>query len=152
MIVDGGVLNIAIPSGYLLEQNTGFTDIGSATYTFSLSVTTPWLRSDQFLHMVRFYNTLVSGTYKSDHTLNCTIYSNYDESLSDAQSLVVTSSTSSPYILRQHVKNQKARALKITISDTPTSGTFESYQLDGFAVEFGIRAGTFKLGTTKTLA
>jgi hypothetical protein len=152
MMVHNGTLNFAIPSGHLLEQNTGFTDIGSDTYDFSLTVTTPWLRSEQFLHMVRFYNILISGTFKSNHTLDCTIYSNYDESVADDQSLAITTSTSDPYIFRQHVATQKARAIKIKISDNPTSGTFESYQLDGIAVEFGVRPGTFKLGTTKTLA
>ena len=151
MMVHNGTLNFAIPSGYLLEQNTGFQDIGSSSYDFSLMVTTPWLKSEQFLHMARFYNVLVSGTFKSNHTLNCTIYSNYDESVADAQNLVVTSSNSSPYIVRQHVANQKARAIKVTIGDTPTSGTLESYQLDGISIQFGVRAGTFKLGTTKTL-
>ena len=150
-MVHNGTLNFAIPSGYLLEQNTGFQDIGSSSYDFSLMVTTPWLKSEQFLHMARFYNVLVSGTFKSNHTLNCTIYSNYDESVADAQNLVVTSSNSSPYIVRQHVANQKARAIKVTIGDTPTSGTLESYQLDGISIQFGVRAGTFKLGTTKTL-
>jgi len=152
MMVHNGTLNFAIPSGYLLEQNTGFTDIGSGTYDFGLLVSTPWLRSEQFLHMVRFYNILISGTFKSNHTLNCTIYSNYDESVTDNQTLAITTSTDDPYIFRQHVANQKARAIKITLSDTPSAGTFESYQLDGIAVEFGVRPGTFKLGTTKTLA
>jgi len=151
MMVHDGTLNFSIPNGYLLEQNAGFTDIGSSTFDYSLLVTTPWFRSEQFLHMARFYNILISGTYKSDHTLNCTIYSNYDESITDAQTLVITSANSSPYILRQHVGNQKARAIKLTISDTPTSGSFESYQLDGIGIELGVRAGTFKLGTAKTL-
>jgi len=152
MMVHNGTLNFSIPSGHLLEQNTGFTDIGSSTYDFGLLITTPWLRSEQFLHMVRFYNILISGTFKSNHTLNCTIFSNYDESVGDQQTLAITTSTSDPYIFRQHVQIQKARAIKITMSDTPSAGTFESYQLDGIAVEFGVRPGTFKLGTTKTLA
>ena len=151
MMVHNGTLNFAIPSGHLLEQNTGFTDIGSETNTYTLHITTPWLRSEQFLHMVRFYNILISGTFKSNHTLNCTIYSNYDESVADNQTLAITTSTDDPYIFRQHVANQKARAIKLSIVDTPSSGTFESYQLDGIAVEFGVRPGTFKLGTTKTL-
>jgi hypothetical protein len=158
MMVHDGTLHFSIPSGHLLEQNTGFTDIGSGTYDFGLLVTTPWLRSEKFLHMVRFYNVLISGTFRSNHTLDCTIYSNYDESVADNQALAITTSTSDPYIFRQHVANQKARAIKITISDNPTSGTLESYRLDGIAVEFGVRPktsgrqGTFKLGTTKTLA
>ena len=157
MMVHNGTLNFAIPSGHLLEQNTGFTDIGSETNTYTLHITTAWLRSEQFLHMVRFYNILISGTFKSNHTLNCTIYSNYDESVADNQTLAITTSTDDPYIFRQHVANQKARAIKLSIVDTPSSGTFESYQLDGIAIEFGVRPktsgrpGTFKLGTTKTL-
>jgi len=152
MMVHNGTFNFSIPTGYLLEQNTGFTDIGLSTLTFSLLITTPWLRSDQFLNLVRFYNVLISGTYKSDHTLNSTIYTNYDESVADAQTLVVTSSTPAPYILRQHVAVQKARAIKITISDAPTSGTFESYQLDGISIQFGVRpGGSFKVGETRTL-
>ena len=152
MMVHNGTLNFAIPSGHLLEQSTGFTDIGSSTESYSLYILTPWLRSEQFLHMVRFYNVLLSGTYKSDHTLSCTIYSNYDDGISDEQSLAITSSTSDPYIFRQHVANQKARAIKLKIIDSSGSGTFEGYQLDGIAIEFGVRPGTFKLGTTKTLA
>ena len=152
MMVHNGTLHFSIPSGHLLEQTTGFTDIGSTTESYPLNIVTPWIRSDQFLHMVRFYNILISGTYKSDHTLSCRIYSNYDDGTSDQQSLAITSATSDPYIFRQHVANQKARAIKLNIIDTPSSGTFESYQLDGISVEFGVRPGTFKLGTTKTLA
>ena len=102
--------------------------------------------------MARFYNILISGTYKSDHTLNCTIHSNYDEAGGDAQTKAVTSSTDDPYIFRQHVAKQKARAIRLTIKDTSATGTREAFQLDGIAVELGVRPGTFKLGTSKTLA
>jgi hypothetical protein len=151
MMVEGGKLQIAIPSGHLLEENTGFQDIGSASYTFSLHVVTPWIKAQQFLHLARFYNILISGTFKSDHTLSCRIYSNYDTSVTDVQTLDITSSTSEPYIFRQHIKAQKARSIKLDIVDVPDGGSFESYQLDGLAIEFGMRRGTMKLGTTKTL-
>ncbi len=152
LMVQDGVLNIAIPSGYIINQHTGFSDIGSATSPYTLEIMSAWIRSDQFLHMARFYNILISGTYKSDHTLNCSIHSNYDDSVGDSQSKVITSSTDDPYIFRQHVANQKARSIRLTISDSLATGTREAFQLDGIAVELGVRPGTFKLGTSKTLA
>ena len=152
LMVQDGVINIAIPSGHIINQHTGFSDIGSGTVSYTMTVVTPWITSGQFLHMARFYNVLISGTYKSDHTLNCSIHSNYDETVGDQQSKAITSSTSDPYIFRQHVANQKARAIRLTITDTGATGTREAYQLDGIALEVGIRPGTFKLGTSKTLA
>ena len=152
MMVHDKVLHLALPSGNLLEQNDGYDDIGLlGGWTYSMTITTPWLRAEQFLHMGRFYRVLLSGDYVSDHTLNVSVFSDYDESILDAQSKAVTLANARPYIFRKHVKNQKTRSIKISVSDTPQGGNFGSYTLDGIAVEYGKRTGTMVTGTAKTL-
>ena len=153
LMVHNNLLNFVMPDGYLVTQNTGFTDIddsGIVRLPYMI-VTTPWLRTQQFLHLLRFYNVLISGTYKSAHTLNCTIYYNYDDDTSETQSKVLSSAPEEPYIFRKHVRDQKSRAIKIKIYDTPGSGTNEGFYIDGIAIQFGVPKGTVALGTTKTL-
>lgn len=151
MMVHNKVLHLAIPSGYLLEQSTGFEDVGSVTNPYSLTIITPWLRAEQFLHMGRFYRVLLSGLYVSDHRLTVSVYNDYDNTLTDTQTRDVTAANAFPYIFRKHVQKQKSRAIKIAISDIPQGGNYGGYALDGIAIEYGKRAGTMKTGTTKTL-
>ena len=158
LIVSDTTLCFVTPNGVFLEQSAAYIDDGTtggagATSTYSLEVETAWLRANQFLHLARFYRVLISGTYKSDHTLECSVYYNYtDGAATDTQTKAITLANSDPYIFRKHLAQQKARAIKIKIKDTlPIGGTSECYALDGIGLEFGQRAGTMVTGADKTL-
>ena len=158
LIVSDTTLCFVTPNGVFLEQSAAYIDDGTtggagATSTYSLEVETAWLRANQFLHLARFYRILISGTYKSDHTLECSVYYNYtDGAATDTQTKAVTLANSDPYIFRKHLAQQKARAIKIKIKDIlPIGGTSECYALDGIGLEFGQRAGTMVTGADKTL-
>ena len=107
-----------------------------------------------FLSMGRFWRLLISGEYKSDHSLGVRIYSDYDELNPQAKTIAVNtaSGNTAPYRFRIHIEKQKARAIKFEVYDTGATGTYEGLSLDGFALEYGQRAGALrsKLGSSRT--
>ena len=153
LFVHDKVLNITLANGDVIRQDNLFIDVGSTDVQtkYPLEVESPWLRTQQFLHLARFYRALISGTYRTDHTLECRVYYNYDESVTDIQTKAVTTANGTPYIFRKHFKHQRARAVKIKISDSNQLGTGEGYSIDGIAIEFGARRGTTTTPADRTL-
>jgi hypothetical protein len=151
-----GKLALAHTDGFTSElDNSSFVDAWTSPSAIQLKLRTAWIKPSMFLAMSRFWRLLLSGTFKSDHTLHVTMESDYDSSLTETKSVDVNAANgnTSPYRFRLHIKNQKARAIRFEIYDVSGTSPFEGYSIDGFALELGMRKGTFKgrMGTKRTL-
>ena len=150
-------LHLAHTDGYMSEQVDGlFEDTwGGYGGVVSMKLRTPWLKPSMFLQMSRFWRLLLSGTYRSTHTLTVVVESDYDPSLTETKTIAVNpaNGNTDPYRLRLHIKNQKARAIRFQISDWQNGSNYEGYSIDGFALELGTRQGTFKdrMGDSRTI-
>lgn len=155
-------LHLVHDSGFVTVQDDrtaaapSFRDVWDTDNSqVSLRLTTPWINPSMFLSMGRFWRLLISGEHKSDHDLTVLVYSDFDMTNPQSQTVAVTAANGnqSPYRFRIHIKDQKARALRFLVADASSVGTYESMTLDGFALEYGQRPGALKskMGPSRTI-
>lgn len=134
---------------YFVSNGIVFKDSSSFTFDssfYSLKVRTPWLKLNTMQGFQRVRRAIVSGEYKSPHSLVMRIYFDYDTSTYEEHSITVDSA--GPYSLGAHIANQKCSAIMFEIFDNPISGG-ESMELNMLTVEVGLKKGTAKLASSK---
>jgi len=132
-----------IQSGVVYKNGESFKFNGSF---YPMRVKTPWLKLNTMQGFQRIWRAVVSGEYKSPHTLNLRIYTDYNESSYESHTISVDSP--GPYSLMAHIGKQKCSAIMFEIFDNPTSGG-ESMELNTLTLEVGVKKGTAKLGSSK---
>lgn len=117
---------------------------------YSMKFTSPWLNLGLIQGYQRCYQLWIIGDFKSAHTLKCKIYTDFDDSTFEEYDLVYNNSESPQYQFQISLPNQKVESMKFEIYDTDQSGTGESFDLSNLQVEVGLKAGGYKLASTKS--
>ncbi len=145
-----GRYHYALPNGKVRRENDGWVDV---SFQIPLRVETPWIKVGGIQNFQRVKRMQVLGNYRSSHTLNCEVYTDYDDS-TPVQTRSWTSSEShtpgEPLQYELHLKRQKCQAIKFVFWDTHTSQTHESYTLEGISLWVGLKTGLNKLPDRKT--
>jgi len=137
-----GVVNF-LQDGIIYKEDSSFTYNGDF---YSLKVKTPWLKLNTMQGFQRIWRAIVTGEYKSPHTLTMRIYFDYDSSTYEDHTITVDSP--GPYSLMAHIGKQKCSAIMFEIFDNPTSGG-ESMELNTLTLEVGLKKGASKLASGK---
>jgi hypothetical protein len=177
--VDADVFNnefvILKSNGYVLKENKeSFVDYNEeGSVHIPLVIETGNLSFAGLNGFQRIYRTVLLGEYKGNH--NTLVSFSYDfsptfsdSSTFDGYSVIQATSFGEespygdsgeypyggefiPYQFRTHMKRQKCTALRIKIQDIQTDNFNEGFNLSGITLEVGVKAGTYKLGSNKSL-
>jgi hypothetical protein len=149
------------------RDTTSFLD---GDQPIQMTLQTPWIKLQGLQGFGRIYRMSLLGEYRSEHELNVEMAYDYNDftthtlTFNTADSLggSVYGSDSyygetSPYggtsdfvyQFRSRVPRQKMQSLRLTISDSSTTG--ESYSISDLALEVGIKSGLYKLPAAKTV-
>ena len=137
-----GIYNYLTSAGLVNAETPGaYTDNGSF---IQMSLTTSWMSLAGLQGFQRCWRMLVLGKYKSPHTLQVNIATDF---ASTFEQNVVIPVTSDPglYQYRIHMKQQKCQAIQFQIQDSQTSSFGEGLQLSEITLEIGTKAGANKL-------
>ena len=141
---------------HLYSPKTYTDNCTGSDVVYDMNITTSDINVAGLQNAQRAYRVSVLGDYKSAHTLSLFAYADYNSDAAvtskyETFSQAVSSDTN-PYNYRIHLKNQKCRAIRVSISIHGSAATGEAVILQGIALEVGVRTGTFKLPTAQTLA
>lgn len=138
-----------VQSNGLVQQQTPalFTDNGSA---ITMSLTTGWMSFAQVQGFQRVSELEILGQYKSSHTLNVVIYSDFDDVTPTQTIQIPVTSDPTNYEYRIRLIRQKCSSIKIKIFDSNQSGTGESFSLSNMALMVGVKKGNNKLSAEKS--
>ena len=134
------------------QDNTAFQDhntVGSLV-DYNVSIQTGFISATGIMKKDRVYRAMVLGEYIGNHTLTMLVRADYNLSTSETFTKLLSSEPTKPYIFRAHLGKQKVRALQILLV---LSGSTAGAEIDGFALEVGIRRDetTFKTIEDRTL-
>ncbi len=141
--LSGTLFTYVQANGLVLQESSGtFSDNGAF---YSLAPTTGWMSFGGIEGFQRVYELLLLGNYKSPHTLNVTIYTDYNDTTPTQTVTIPVTSDPVQYQYRIRLTQQKCTAIKISISDSSQTGTGESYSLSSMAFRVGVKQGLNKL-------
>jgi hypothetical protein len=135
-------------AGSVWQQSTGFEDPSSTAITLTLQ--TPWIKLSGLQGFQRLWYASVLGEFRSAHTLTVTPYLDYGSTAETARSLASTGTSGDLLQFRLHL-GKKCQAVKFKIVDSAQSGTKESCTLTVLSLELGMKAGSYKLASAKTV-
>ena len=145
-------LPVSIKSNLIYKETENtYLDAG-ATGFYSMKFISPWLKLDLVQGYIRTYQLWIIGDYKSAHTLKCRIYTDYDDSTFEDYSLVYNNADSPQYQFLISLPKQKVESIKFEIYDSnhAAASNGEAYDLSNIQVEVGVKAGGYKLASTKS--
>lgn len=134
-------------AGSILTQSTGFTD-GAAF--IPLSLTTGWMSFAGVQGFERVRRLLILGNYKSAHTLNIQIYTDFNDVAPSQTVAIPVTSDPGVYQYRIHLAQQKCESIKIKIYDSQTPTYGEGFSISSMAFEVGVKRGAMKLPVGKS--
>jgi hypothetical protein len=142
-----GIYNYLTSAG-LVNQETpnAYTDNGSF---IQMSLTTSWMSLAGLQGFQRVWRMLVLGQYKSPHTLQVNVATDFATSFEQNVSIPVTSNPGL-YQYRVHMKQQKCEAIQFQIQDSQSSSFGEGLQLSEITLEVGIKVGADKLSAGRS--
>jgi hypothetical protein len=146
-----GDLITLVGSNGVISQETPFAFVDAPGIGISMGITTGWISLSGIQGYQRAYSLYVLGTYKSPHTLNVSIAYDYASSASQLTAIPIASDPGL-YEFRVPLAQQKCTALKISISDSPTSPYGEGFSLSNISLRVGIKKGASKLGAANTFS
>lgn len=132
-----------VKDGDIYKESTAYTRGGDF---YDMKVRTPWIKLNTLQGFQRIWRALVTGEYKSSHTLYLRIYHDYDTTTYEQHSISV--SAAGPYSLLAHIGKQKCSAIMFEIFDNAVSGG-ESMELNTLTLEVGIKKGAAKIASAK---
>ena len=139
--------NYLTSAGIVLQETPDlYTD---NTAAISLGVNTGWMSLANVQGFQRVWKLLILGTYRSPHTLNVSIYYDFDDTTPQTVPIPVLSNPGN-YEFRVFLTRQKSTAIKIVISDTPSSPLGEGFSLSNLALEIGVKKGLNKIKATSS--
>lgn len=125
-------------------QESGFTDNGTF---IPLSLTTGWMSFAGVEGFQRVRRLLILGNYKSAHTLNVQIYTDFNDTTPSQTVAIPVTSDPGVYQYRIHLLQQKCESIKIKIFDSQTPAYGEGFSLSSLGLEVGIKRGPMKLAS-----
>lgn len=137
-----GIFTFITTSGFVMQETPGvFND---SVTPVVMTITTAWLKTAGIGGFQRLRRLLLTGDYKSPHTLTMSLAYDYGS----ASQLITFSLASAPsiYEFLIDIAQQKCSAVQVTIQDSlNTSGSAESFDLSALTFEAGVKKGLNKL-------
>ena len=134
------------------QDNALFQDhsTSGSAQDYNVSIQTGFISATGIMKKDRVYRAMVLGEYIGAHTLTMLVRADYNLSTSETFTKTLSSEPTKPYIFRAHLGKQKARAIQVLLV---LSGSTAGAEIDGFALEVGIRRDetTFKTIEDRTL-
>ncbi len=133
-----GVVRVETPNAY--------SEIGS---NIPMRIRTAWFDLAGLQGYQRVKTATIIGTYRSQHTLNVNVYTNYDDT-TIKQTISFTSTTSQvgdetlQYVMHLNNMIQKCESIQFEIWDSGQGGTLESCKLSNITLQVGGKQGIFK--------
>lgn len=147
-VISGGKFTSVQANGLVQQETIGtFTDNSSA---ITMSLTTGWINFAQVQGFQRVYELLILGNYKSSHSLNVVIYSDFDDVTPTQTVVIPVTSDPGNYEYRIRLIKQKCTSVKIKIFDSNQAGTGESLSLSNMAFVVGVKKGLNKLSAARS--
>lgn len=143
---------VSIIGDTVFKESEGTYLDNGATGFYPMKYVSPWLKLDMIQGYFRAYRLHILGTNKSNHTLKCKIYTDYDETVSDDYDLILNTTDQPQYQFTIHIPKQKCESIKFEIFDDAheSNSNGEAYDLSNIQLEIGFKAGGFKLARTKS--
>lgn len=147
-------------SGKVYVEGTGYFDVDGSSAPVLMAVETPWLKVQNLQSFQRVYSFALLGEYKSPHTLTFTLRYDYDPILSNADTYTVdagalfetaTGRGDKTYQVQVQPRIQKCEAMKVRVSEAPTTGTGESALWNAIELEVGLKPGLNKVKASKSI-
>ena len=146
LVADNNLTN----SRWFYDDRSTFLEFGNYLI---MTAKTAWIQPGGTQDYARFRNCQFLGRSKSDHRLEISVYTDFDESVARASGvwtptqLAPSPGSSWPEQVKLQVGSQKTQAVKITISDIDplVVSTGEGPQLVGLAIEVLPLGGTKRL-------
>lgn len=126
----------------MVETPGAFTDNGAFV---SLSLTTAWIQTAGIQGYQRARRALVLGDYESAHNLVMSVAYDFNPTLSQTDTVAVTTAPPGAEQYRMHLAQQKCEAIQFTLSDTQNGTAGESVRFSGITLECGVKKGPFRL-------
>jgi hypothetical protein len=136
--------------GTVKQESTAYRDVN---FVIPLKIRTPWIKLQSISGFQRVKRATIIGEFRSHHTLNVKIYTDYDDTNIQQEVNWVTTSNQQgdePLQVEIHIKEQKCQSIMFEITDASASGTLESAKLSKITLDIGIKEGGNKLPERKT--
>lgn len=149
-VVHNGKYNWATGrDGLVRTEGDNFDDVNFAQ---QMRVRTGWIKLGGLQGYQRVRKAMILGRYRSPHTLNVKVYTDYDD-VNVSQTVTFASSDgmsgNEPLQYEIHIKDQKCQAIQFEIWDSNQSVTLESCALTSIDLEVAQKRGMNKLPTRK---
>lgn len=129
-------------NGVSEQQTQGvFNDNGAL---IPIAFTTGWLSFAGINGFQRVWELEILGTYKSPHTLNIQIFTDYSSTPVQVTTIPVLSDPGL-YEYRIHMAVQKCTAMQIQLSETQSGSIGEGFSLSSLGFRVGVKKGQNKL-------
>ncbi len=136
-------------NGTAWVQSSGYTDGDSSSITMKIRF--PWLKLAGLQGFQRLYEASILGAWRSSHSINLRMYLDYSGTAVSTSALPLTSGiTAGDSLQARHHIGSKCEAVSFEVYDTGHSGTGESFDLAGLALEVGIKKGVRPQGSSRT--
>ncbi len=134
------------PDGVMMQQTPGtYSDNGAV---IPISLTTSWLSFAGLAGFQRVWELQILGAYKSPHTLNVNIFTDFGTTPAQTVTIPVLSDPGL-YQFRIHLKPQQSEAIQIQIVESETAAG-EGFSLSSLTFVVGIQRGAYKLSAGKS--
>jgi hypothetical protein len=134
-------------AGRIIQQNTSYADMTSNIIT---EIETSWLEAGSIQGFQRLKRILLLGRGFGAASYDIKISTNYDPTTLETHVLPITETSGAKVQAVLHVANQKSETVKINIKESGT-GTANKTALSGMTFQLGLKAGTFKLPSSKKI-
>ena len=139
-------------AGKVFVAGSNYYDYDSGNVAISTYIETPWLKLKGLEGFQRVYRFQLLGEYKSAHSLTFTVY--YDYNLTSPKTYTFDASTIAsdpPYQIEVQLAQQKCEAIKVAITETPATGTQQSFILNALEFSVGYKGGLNRVKASKSI-